>query len=112
VIGALDAVAEFLGLCIASAVSVVNPHRVVLAGTLGTLAPWLLAGARATLEQRTTVSPTIVEIVGSELGDEAAIRGGAALVLQNVLSDPTCAPVRPASRRRSEGKRGLVVASG
>jgi hypothetical protein len=43
--------------------------------------------------QRTTVAPTAVEIVGSELGDEAAIRGGAALVLHNVLSDPTCAPL-------------------
>jgi predicted NBD/HSP70 family sugar kinase len=113
VIRALDEVAEFLGICIAAAVSIVNPHRVVLAGTLGALAPWLLAGARAALRQRTTVAPTVVEIVGSELGDEAAIRGGAALVLQNVLSDPTCAPVRAASqRRRSGASRGLVVASG
>ena len=94
VIGALDEVAELLGTCIAAAVSIVNPRRVVLAGTLGTLSPWLLAGARAAVAQRTRVAPTVVEIVGSELGDEAAIRGGAALVLHNVLSDPTCAPVR------------------
>lgn len=91
---ALDEVAEMLGICIAAAVSLVNPRRVVLAGTLGTLAPWLLAGARATVAQRTRVAPTVVEIVGSELGDEAAIRGGAALVLHNVLSDPTSVPVR------------------
>jgi predicted NBD/HSP70 family sugar kinase len=93
VIAALDEVAEILGICIAAAVSIVNPRRVVLAGTLGTLAPWLLPGARAAVAQRTTVAPTVVEIVGSQLGDEAAIRGGAALVLHNVLSDPTCAPL-------------------
>lgn len=94
VIRALDEVAEFLGIGIAAAVSTVNPRRVVLAGTLGTLAPWLLPGARAAVARRTTVAPTAVEIVASELADEAAIRGGAALVLQGVLSDPTCAPVR------------------
>ena len=94
---ALDEVAEFLGICIAAAVSLVNPQRVVLAGALGTLAPWLLPGARAAVAQRTAVVPTDVEIVGSELGDESAIRGGAALVLHGVLSDPTCAPVRALS---------------
>ena len=94
VIRALNEVGEILGICIAAAVSLINPRRVVLAGTLGTLAPWLLAGARAAVAQRTTVAPTVVEIVGSELGDEAAIRGGAALVLHSVLSDPTCAPMR------------------
>ncbi len=74
-----------------------NPRRVVLAGTLGMLSPWLLPGARAAMELRTTVAPTAVEIVGSELGDEAAIRGGAALVLHSVLNDPTRAPVRSLS---------------
>ena len=53
----LDEVAEHVGIGIAAAVSLVNPRRVVLAGTLGTLAPWLLAGARAALEQRTTWPP-------------------------------------------------------
>ena len=69
----------------------------MLAGALGTLAPWLLPGTRAAVAQRTTVAPTLVEIVGSELGDESAIRGGAALVLHDVLSDPTRAPVRALS---------------
>jgi predicted NBD/HSP70 family sugar kinase len=94
VIRALDEVAEFVGICIAAAVSLVNPRRVVLAGTLGTLSPWLLAGAGVALRERTRVAPTAVEIVGSQLGDEAAIRGGAALVLHSVLNDPTSAPVR------------------
>jgi predicted NBD/HSP70 family sugar kinase len=98
VIRALDEVAEVLGVCIAGAISIVNPRRVVLAGTLGTLAPWLLPGARAAVAQRTAVSPTFVEIVASELGDDAAIRGGAALVLHNVLSDPTRAPIGALSR--------------
>jgi len=93
-IRALEEVAELLGICIAGAVSITNPERVVLAGALGILAPWLLPGTRAAVAQRTTVSPTVVEIVGSELGDESAIRGGAALVLHDVLSDPTCAPLR------------------
>ena len=98
VIAALDGVAEVLGICISAAVSLVNPRRVVLAGTLGTLAPWLLEGARAAVAQRTMVAPTALEIVGSELGDEAAIRGGAALVLHSVLADPTLAPLRALAR--------------
>jgi hypothetical protein len=53
-----------------------------------------LPGARDAVSQRTRVAPTAVEIVGSELGDESAIRGGAALVLHDVLNDPTCSPVR------------------
>jgi predicted NBD/HSP70 family sugar kinase len=96
-VAALSEVAEFVGICIAAAVSLINPQRVVLAGALGTLAPGLLPGARAAVAQRTAVSPALVEIVGSELGDESAIRGGAALVLHSVLSDPTCAPVRALS---------------
>jgi predicted NBD/HSP70 family sugar kinase len=92
VMRALDEVAEFVGIGIAGAVSLVNPRRVVLAGTLGTLSPWLLAGARASVAQRTRLAPTVVEIVGSQLGDEAAIRGGAAFVLHGVLHDPTCVP--------------------
>ncbi len=94
VIAALDEVAEILGICIAATVSIVNPRRVVLAGTLGTLSQWLLPGVRAAAAQRATVASTEVEIVGSQLGDEAAIRGGAALVLHSVLSDPTRAPQR------------------
>ena len=108
VVRALDEVAEFVGIGIAGAVSLVNPRRVVLAGTLGTLSPWLLAGARASVAQRTRVAPTVVEIVGSQLGDEAAIRGGAAFVLHDVLHDPTCVPAgalahdgHPASTRIS-----------
>ena len=97
VIAALDEVAEILGICIAAVVSIVNPRRVVLAGTLGTLSQWLLPGARAAAAQRATVAPTVVEIVGSQLGDEAAIRGGAALVLHSVLSDPTAVPLRALS---------------
>jgi predicted NBD/HSP70 family sugar kinase len=97
VIAALDEVGEILGICIAAVVSIVNPRRVVLAGTLGTLSQWLLPGARAAAAQRATVAPTVVEIVGSQLGDEAAIRGGAALVLHNVLSDPTAVPLRALS---------------
>jgi predicted NBD/HSP70 family sugar kinase len=113
VLRALDEVAESLGVAIAGAVSLVDPRRVVLAGALGTLAPWLLAGARDAVSQRTRVAPTAVEIVSSELGDESAIRGGAALVLHEVLSDPTCAEARVQRSEQSAVKRaGLVVAPG
>ena len=56
VVAALDEVAEILGICIAAVVSIVNPRRVVLAGTLGTLSQWLLPGVRAAAAQRATVS--------------------------------------------------------
>ena len=95
VIAALDEVAEILGICIAAAVSIVNPRRVVLAGTLGTLAQWLLPGVRAAAAQRATVAPTEVEIVGFATRRRGSYQRGrrARLTQRAERSDP-----RPATR--------------
>jgi predicted NBD/HSP70 family sugar kinase len=89
---ALDEVARMLGVGLASAVSTVNPDRIVLAGTFAVLGPWLLEGIRAELGERVATASRDLEVRISELGDEAGVRGGAALVLHELLADPTRAP--------------------
>ena len=89
---ALDEVARMLGVGLASAVSMVNPDRIVLAGTFAVLGPWLVEGIASELAERARTASRDLEVRVSELGDEAGVRGGAALVLHELLADPTRAP--------------------
>jgi predicted NBD/HSP70 family sugar kinase len=86
---ALDEVAAMLGVGIAAAVNLVNPERVVLGGTFATLAEWLLPGVAATLADRMPDASPSVELRASALGEAATVRGGAALLLHELLADPT-----------------------
>ncbi|HEX4344980.1 MAG TPA: ROK family protein, partial [Solirubrobacteraceae bacterium] len=88
----LDEVARVLGVGLASAVNAFNPDRIVLAGTFAVLGPWLMDGVAAELALRAGTASRGVEVRVSELGDEAGVRGGAALVLHELLADPTRAP--------------------
>jgi predicted NBD/HSP70 family sugar kinase len=88
----LDEVARMLGVGIATAVNAFNPDRIVLAGTFAVLGPWLMRGIAAELEERAATASRNLEVSISELGDEAGVRGGAALVLHELLADPTRAP--------------------
>jgi predicted NBD/HSP70 family sugar kinase len=80
----LAAAAEVLGATLATTVTTVNPHRVVLGGTLGVL-PALVAGVRAQIDAIVTeLARPAVE--GSALGDRATIRGLARLVARRVYA--------------------------
>lgn len=89
---ALDDVAQVLGIGIAAAVNLVNPQRVVLGGTFEALAEWLLPGVAASLADRIPGSAPSVELSAAELGEAATVRGGAALVLHELLADPSQGP--------------------
>jgi predicted NBD/HSP70 family sugar kinase len=89
---ALGEVASLLGVGIATAVHAFNPDRIVLAGTFAVLGEWLLPGVVAELGERAATASRGMEVFVSELGDQAGVRGGAALVLHDLLADPTKAP--------------------
>ncbi len=80
----LAAAAAVLGATLATTVTTVNPHRVVLGGTLGVL-PALVDGVRREIDGIVTeLARPAVE--GSALGDRATIRGLARLVTRRVFS--------------------------
>jgi predicted NBD/HSP70 family sugar kinase len=80
----LAAVAGVLGATLATTVTTVNPHRVVLGGALGVL-PALVDGVREQIDGIVTeLARPAVE--GSTLGDRATIRGLARLVTRRVYA--------------------------
>jgi predicted NBD/HSP70 family sugar kinase len=80
----LAAAAAVLGATLATTVTTVNPHRVVLGGTLGVL-PALVAGVREQIDDIVTVLAR-PSVEGSALGDRATTRGLARLVTRRVYS--------------------------
>jgi predicted NBD/HSP70 family sugar kinase len=84
VAGALAEAADVLGGTLATTVTTVNPHRVVLGGSLGVLTPVV---DRVRLQITDTVAdlarPTVE---GSALGDRATVRGLARLVTRRVYA--------------------------
>lgn len=95
VLEVLATAGSWLGLALSGVVNLMNPAAVVLGGFLAPLAVWLEGPVRAQLERRvlsSTWSPVAVRT--SELGPEAAVRGGAALSLREVLRDPAAVAPR------------------
>ncbi len=89
VIESLDEAGRYLGIGLASAVNLLDVDMIVLGGCLGPLAPWLEDDVRAVLRERVLSSAwSTCEVRASEFGDEAAVRGAAALTLRSVLAEP------------------------
>ena len=89
VLEVLQRAGTWLGLALADVANLMNPATVVLGGFLAPLGPWLRGPVQEQIERRvlsSTWSPVSVRV--SELGPEAAVRGGAALSLREVLTDP------------------------
>ena len=62
---------------------------VVLGGCLGPLSPWLVAEVRESLGERVlSAGWSGCEVLVSEFGEGAAVRGAAALTLRSVLAEP------------------------
>ena len=89
---ALEALGEagrWLGIGAASAANLLNPSGIVIGGYFATLAPWLAPGLEKGLCERVLSAEwDIPEVVRSELGGEAAVRGAAAAALRRVFADP------------------------
>ncbi|MDA0563471.1 ROK family protein [Streptomonospora sp. S1-112] len=76
-----------LGEVLAGAVNLLNPEVVVLGGLLGGAYDHLVAGVREVVFQRSTALATRqLRIVPNAAGDQAGLRGAAAMVLDRVLA--------------------------
>ncbi|MGW6461077.1 ROK family protein [Streptomyces sp. NPDC055078] len=95
---ALDRAGLMLGQVLAGAVNLFDPAAVVLGGIYGPLAPWLVP--RASKELSARVVSGLWPGVGGRLRPSSpaadAARGAAALVVQDVLTDPLAYATRAA----------------
>jgi predicted NBD/HSP70 family sugar kinase len=86
---ALDQAGTALGVAVAGVVNLVDVDTVVLGGLYAALAPWVAPHVEREIAARVLAhrwSPVTVTVSG--LGGDAAIRGGAGAVLQQVLDHP------------------------
>jgi predicted NBD/HSP70 family sugar kinase len=86
----LDEAGDMLGLALANLSNLLNPRRIVLAGTLAVLSARLLPAARAALANNALmVIGDQVEIIVSALGEDAVELGGVGLAMDGFLPLPT-----------------------
>ena len=96
-----------LGIVLATAVSLLNPGVLVLAGDMAETREHYLTGIRESVYRRSLPYTTRnLEIVTSSLGDRAGIVGTAVIVMEHVLSpeavDATLAAASPRGRTRTD----------
>ena len=100
VIASVAEAGHALGIGLASAVNLFDVDAVVLGGCLGPLAPWLVADVREALGVRVlSAGWPGCEVLVSEFGEGAAVRGAAALTLRSVLAEPWLVAERSVSVR-------------
>jgi predicted NBD/HSP70 family sugar kinase len=99
VLEALAEVAGWLSIGLGSLVNLFNPSAIVLGGYFAPLAEWLVEGVEREVGVHVLGSRwSSCRVLVSRLGEDAAIRGAAALVLHEVLADPgsvTAPPCAP-----------------
>jgi predicted NBD/HSP70 family sugar kinase len=89
VAAALHVGGRWLGIGAAAVANLLDLEAVVLGGYFGTLAAWLRAGVEQELHERVLAPAWAApQVIASQLGPEAAVRGAAAQVLHGVLADP------------------------
>lgn len=90
---ALDAIsstAKALGVGIANLVNTFNPEKVILGGPLSAMGDYLLSAVQVSVDKYSF--PEIrqhVEIITSKFGKDASVIGAIALVVDDILSNPT-----------------------
>ena len=103
-LAALAEIGTWLGIGAASLINLFNPRVLVLGGYFSQLAEYVVPPAARELDRLVVAGPAArFTIVPSTLGFTAGVRGGAGVVLQQVLDDPTLIPAAPevAARRRA-----------
>src|SRR4051794_26463519 len=86
---ALGEVARTLALAVVALANVLNPSAIVLGGYFASVGPWLAPRLQRDLDRHALAARwSRCEVLVSELGPGAALRGGAALALQEVLANP------------------------
>ncbi|HEY8374644.1 MAG TPA: ROK family protein [Pseudonocardiaceae bacterium] len=93
-VDALQQIGAALGVGASILVNVLNPAVVVLGGYFAMLSEWLVEPARVELATR-VVAPRAggCQLLPSNLGFTAAVRGGAHAAMERVLDDPTLVPL-------------------
>jgi predicted NBD/HSP70 family sugar kinase len=86
-LAAVERIGQWLGIGLAGTVNLLDPEALVLGGCLGELAQWLGRPLREAFKVGTLADDSC-EILASQLGHSAAVRGAAALALREVIADP------------------------
>ncbi len=75
----------YLGIAVANAINILNPDKVVIGGGIAQAGPLLFGPIRTTVEVNALCAPLqVCQILPAELGDDAGVLGGAAMVLQRM----------------------------
>jgi glucokinase-like ROK family protein len=87
---ALEEVGVHLGVGISNLVNVLNPEMVVLGGALTLASPFLLPVAERTIQKHALAqSRAVVKVVASAHGVDGCVMGAVALVLDDIIREPT-----------------------
>ncbi|MGW8376659.1 ROK family transcriptional regulator [Streptomyces sp. ODS28] len=85
---ALRTAGRALGIALSGAVNLLDPHAVVLGGTLPALRTWLLPPLERELTRRTAMQDAAPRVAFSALGADGPVLGAAHSVVREVLDDP------------------------
>ncbi|GAA1086264.1 ROK family transcriptional regulator [Tsukamurella spumae] len=83
-----------LGLAVTTLVNIFDPDAVILGGWLGVLGEWLTPGVQAVLDERLAGPRRSVPVHPSTEPYGATRRGGARVLLDRLVHDPTVLPAR------------------
>jgi len=108
-LNALAQAGDIIGGACVTVANLLDPATIVLGGIYAPLAPWIAEPIRVQLARRNYVHPP--EVLTSDLGTDAAVRGAASWALDHIMADPmlmaqnetTSATAQP--RRRPTGVR-------
>lgn len=81
----LDEVGYYLGIAVANAINILNPDKIVIGGGIAQAGDLLFSPIRRSVEVNALYAPLqVCEILPAQLGDDAGVLGGAAMVLQRM----------------------------
>ena len=81
----LEEVGYYLGIAVANSINILNPDKVVIGGGIAQAGDLLFAPIRRSVEVNALYAPLqVCRILPAELGDDAGVLGGAAMVLQRM----------------------------
>jgi len=84
---ALEHAGVAIGRALLSALNVIDLDVVVLGGVYAGLARWLIPAVQSELSRRVSSPWNPATVLASSLGDDAAVRGAAGLVVHDILSN-------------------------
>jgi len=81
----LNETGYYLGIAVSNAINILNPDKVVIGGGIAQAGDLLFNPIRRTVEVNALYAPLqVCEILPAQLGDDAGVLGGAAMVLQRM----------------------------